>query len=62
MTRSVVVTGVGVCAANGTGVPSFWDALIPGSPEPLTTRRVRIPSAGSFEKDRFGPTQLAATP
>ena len=30
MSRSVVVTGVGVCAANGTGVPAFWDAIVDG--------------------------------
>jgi|SRR5215831_2252738 len=30
MTRRVVVTGLGVCAPNGTGVPRFWDALISG--------------------------------
>ncbi len=26
----VVVTGLGVCAANGTGVERFWDALVAG--------------------------------
>ena len=31
MSRSVVVTGVGVCAANGTGVPAFWDAIVHGT-------------------------------
>ena len=30
MSRTVVVTGVGVCAANGTGVPRFWDAIVHG--------------------------------
>ena len=30
MSRTVVVTGVGVCAANGTGVPGFWDAIVHG--------------------------------
>jgi 3-oxoacyl-[acyl-carrier-protein] synthase II len=28
--RRVVVTGMGVCAANGTGVPVFWDSLKAG--------------------------------
>jgi 3-oxoacyl-[acyl-carrier-protein] synthase II len=28
--RRVVVTGMGVCAANGTGVPLFWDSLKAG--------------------------------
>jgi 3-oxoacyl-[acyl-carrier-protein] synthase II len=30
MTPRVVVTGLGVCAANGTGVPRFWEALVAG--------------------------------
>jgi len=30
MSRRVVATGLGVCAANGTGVPAFWDALVHG--------------------------------
>ena len=30
MSRTVVVTGVGVCTANGTGVPAFWDAIVHG--------------------------------
>ncbi len=30
MERRVVVTGLGVCAANGGGVPAFWDALVNG--------------------------------
>jgi 3-oxoacyl-[acyl-carrier-protein] synthase II len=28
--RRVVVTGLGVCAPVGTGVPAFWDALVAG--------------------------------
>jgi len=28
--RRVVITGMGVCAPNGTGVPQFWDALVAG--------------------------------
>ncbi|HTO91961.1 MAG TPA: beta-ketoacyl-ACP synthase II [Candidatus Sulfotelmatobacter sp.] len=30
MSRRVVITGLGVCAPNGIGVPRFWDALIHG--------------------------------
>jgi 3-oxoacyl-[acyl-carrier-protein] synthase II len=30
MHRTVVVTGLGVCAPNGTGVERFWDALVHG--------------------------------
>jgi 3-oxoacyl-[acyl-carrier-protein] synthase II len=30
MTRRVVVTGLGVCAPNGTGVSAFWDSLVHG--------------------------------
>jgi 3-oxoacyl-[acyl-carrier-protein] synthase II len=30
MHRTVVVTGLGVCASNGTGVERFWDALVHG--------------------------------
>jgi 3-oxoacyl-[acyl-carrier-protein] synthase II len=30
MNPRVVVTGLGVCAANGTGVPAFWDSLVAG--------------------------------
>lgn len=30
MSVPVVVTGIGVCASNGVGVPTFWDALREG--------------------------------
>lgn len=62
--RRVVVTGTGVCAANGTGVPVFWEALKAGRSgiAPIT----RFDPAGLCSRiagqvDDFDPEALLGT-
>lgn len=45
MTRRVVVTGLGVVAPGGVGVPAFWDMLTAGR---TATRNITL-----FDAERF---------